>query len=53
MSLLLHPATSIAITPLGPADEAEWDAFVLAHPDATLCHRAAWTRILRDSFGYR
>jgi FemAB-related protein (PEP-CTERM system-associated) len=53
MSLLLHPAASIAITPLGPADEAEWDAFVLAHPDATLCHRAAWTRILRDSFGYR
>ena len=53
MSLLLHPlASSIAITPLTRQDEAEWDAFVLAHPDGTVCHRAAWTRILGDSFGY-
>jgi FemAB-related protein (PEP-CTERM system-associated) len=55
MSLLLHPsgAASIAVTPFTPAEAAEWDAFVLDHPDGTVCHRAAWSRILADSFGYR
>jgi len=29
----------------------EWDAFVDAHPDATVYHRSAWERVLRDVFG--
>jgi serine/alanine adding enzyme len=29
----------------------EWDAFVDAHPDATVYHRSEWERVLRDVFG--
>jgi FemAB-related protein (PEP-CTERM system-associated) len=32
------------------ANAARWDAFVLACPEATFFHRAAWQRILRDVF---
>jgi FemAB-related protein (PEP-CTERM system-associated) len=31
-------------------DNASWDAFVMAHPQATFFHRSAWQRVLRGSF---
>lgn len=32
---------------------AEWDEFVLRHPDATPFHLIAWKRTIEESFGYR
>jgi len=34
-------------------DEAAWDAFVEACPQATFFHRFAWQRVLRRAFGYQ
>ncbi|MBW7837012.1 MAG: FemAB family PEP-CTERM system-associated protein [Sphingomonadales bacterium] len=38
---------------LADADEARWDAYVDAHADGTFFHRAAWARVIRESFGHR
>lgn len=32
--------------------EAAWDAFVLAHPEGTFFHRAAWRRVIARAFGH-
>lgn len=32
---------------------SQWDAFVDAHPDATIYHRSEWERVLGDVFGRR
>lgn len=32
------------------ANSARWDAFVLACPDATFFHRAAWQKVIHDVF---
>ena len=42
----------IAVAPLAPGDAEAWDAYVLAHPRATVFHRLAWKRVLEASFGY-
>jgi FemAB-related protein (PEP-CTERM system-associated) len=45
--------TEPAVQRLSPDDareNASWDAFVTACPDATFFHRAGWQRILRDVF---
>ena len=34
------------------AAAARWDAFVLACPQATFFHRAAWQRLIGDAFGH-
>jgi FemAB-related protein (PEP-CTERM system-associated) len=44
---------SLKISSLTPADEAEWDQFVLAHTQATAFHLLAWKRTLEDSFEYQ
>jgi FemAB-related protein (PEP-CTERM system-associated) len=38
---------------LTDADHARWDAFVLATPGATFCHRAGWRRVIETAFGHR
>ena len=38
---------------IGVAGAAEWDTYVLAHPDSTVYHRYAWRSIFGESFGYR
>jgi len=32
--------------------EAAWDGFVLAHPQGTFFHRAAWRRVIARAFGH-
>lgn len=32
---------------------ARWDAFVLAHPQATFFHRSGWLRVIERVFGHR
>ncbi|MGI9026208.1 MAG: FemAB family XrtA/PEP-CTERM system-associated protein [Burkholderiaceae bacterium] len=38
---------------MGDADRARWDAFVMASPDATFFHRAAWRDLIEEAFGHR
>lgn len=49
------PATlaAPAIREMGDADHARWDAFVMASPDATFFHRAAWRDLIEEAFGHR
>ncbi len=35
------------------SDEARWEAYVAAHPEATFFHRYPWARVLRRAFGHR
>jgi FemAB-related protein (PEP-CTERM system-associated) len=35
------------------AVSARWDAFVLAHPQATFFHRSGWLRVIEGSFGHK
>jgi len=43
----------LEIRNLQEADVAEWDDFVIRHPDSTPFHLVAWKRTIEDSFGYR
>jgi FemAB-related protein (PEP-CTERM system-associated) len=42
---------SDAIVPFA-GSEAEWDAFVAAHPAGTTFHRYAWRRVIEETFGH-
>jgi FemAB-related protein (PEP-CTERM system-associated) len=44
---------TVTVTPLDPAREAAWDAFVDRMPDATFFHRAGWARVIAGAFGHR
>jgi FemAB-related protein (PEP-CTERM system-associated) len=49
----LSAATSdVSVRTLDTADIPRWDAYVLAHPDATFFHRAGWKRVIEDAFGH-
>ena len=41
------------VEPLAAAHVPVWDAYVEAHPDASLYHLAAWRQVLADAFGSR
>jgi hypothetical protein len=34
-------------------DGSQWDKLVLAHPDATIFHSAAWARVLNKTYGHK
>lgn len=42
----------VSVQPLGRDDGARWDAYVLAHPQATFFHRAGWQRVIEQAFGH-
>ena len=46
-------ATGITVRPLQREDAAQWDAYVLAHPEATFFHRVGWRRVIEDAFSHR
>jgi FemAB-related protein (PEP-CTERM system-associated) len=33
-------------------DAAQWDAYVLAHPDGTVFHKLAWSRAVEEAYGH-
>jgi CelD/BcsL family acetyltransferase involved in cellulose biosynthesis len=37
----------------GPEESERWDAYVAAHPRATIYHYAAWRPVFQRAFGYR
>jgi FemAB-related protein (PEP-CTERM system-associated) len=47
-----NPIMSTSIHDLTFAQEAQWDAFVNACPDATFFHLAGWKRVIELSFGH-
>ncbi len=42
----------ITVRTLTANDRPRWDAYVLAHPDATFFHRAGWQRVIKKAFGH-
>ena len=58
---MLRPAADVAkvtrsaplVREMGDADRARWDAFVMATPEATFFHRAAWRDVMERAFGHR
>ena len=55
MNMMSSPSVQadVVIHTLGESDVAHWDAYVLAHPDATFFHRAGWQRVVKQAFGHR
>lgn len=55
MNMMSSPAmqVEVQIQPLQARDHARWDAYVLAHPDATFFHRAPWQGVIEQAFGHR
>ncbi len=51
--LLANANAEVIIRSLEADDRGRWDAYVLAHPDATFFHRAGWKRVIEDAFGHR
>ena len=44
--------SEIRVSELRPGDEAGWDEFVEACPEATFFHRVGWKRVLERAFGH-
>jgi hypothetical protein len=45
--------TGVTVRPLTLADRARWDAFIMATPAATFCHRSGWQNVIERAFGHR
>jgi FemAB-related protein (PEP-CTERM system-associated) len=46
------PAPELELRRSNPADDAERDAFVLAHPRGTFFHTAGWRRVVEQAMGH-
>lgn len=44
--------TQISVSSLETKDRADWDAFVLSHPDSQPFHRLAWCDAVREALRY-
>jgi FemAB-related protein (PEP-CTERM system-associated) len=47
-----HVLGEFQVIEAGDGSQADWDAFVGAHPDASGYHRWSWRRVVRYSFGH-
>lgn len=52
-SLPVSDTAAVKVGQLTETDFARWDAYVLAHPNATFFHRAGWKRVIERAFGHR
>lgn len=43
---------AVTIRPLEPATASAWDRFVMAHPEGSFFHRAAWAGVIERAFGH-
>ncbi|MBF0614563.1 MAG: FemAB family PEP-CTERM system-associated protein [Magnetococcales bacterium] len=43
----------VRVTTLASGEEAAWDRFVMACPEATFFHRVGWKRVIEEAFGHR
>ena len=51
--LLRAQPHDITVRPVQAQDEAAWERFVEACPEATFFHRFGWKRILERALGHR
>ena len=38
---------------VGESQLAEWDKYIMAHPEATFCHKSGWYKVIQSVFGHR
>ncbi|MGF1606909.1 MAG: FemAB family XrtA/PEP-CTERM system-associated protein [Rhodothalassiaceae bacterium] len=50
---MMHAPVDIAVAPLSPDQQAEWDAFVTEHPDGSFYHLSGWKRVFERAFGHQ
>ncbi|HEY5705684.1 MAG TPA: GNAT family N-acetyltransferase [Terrimicrobiaceae bacterium] len=43
----------LEVNVVDPTADADWDRLVASHPDFTFFHSAAWTRVLRKTYGHK
>ena len=46
-------SAAVTVRALDGSPDARWDAYVLAHPEATFFHRCGWKRVIEQAFGHR
>lgn len=46
------PAIETIVEELAEGAAPEWDAYVLAHPEASHYHRAGWSEVVKRAFGH-
>ena len=46
-------AQPVTVRAMQAEDDARWDAFVFACPEATFFHRAGWRQVIERAFGHR
>lgn len=51
-ALSMSSLSDLSLHRLAPAEYAAWDAYVLAHPQATFFHRAGWQRVIETVFAH-
>ena len=54
-NVAILPATNCAaaaLSPINPANCAEWDTFVTAHSRHSIFHSAAWAKVLEKTYGF-
>ena len=44
--------SSAALAIVNPLEQANWDALLASHSDATFFHGTSWARVLRDTYGH-
>ena len=43
----------IIVKQIEPNDSVVWDAYIDAHPDATLYHLSGWKNIIEKTYGHK
>jgi len=46
-------STAVRVLPFDDRRAAEWDSFVLAHPEGSFFHQTAWKRVMERTYSYR
>ena len=49
----LTPTTSLGARPFDESESAQWDDYVLRHPQASPFHLICWKKTIEESFGYK
>jgi serine/alanine adding enzyme len=42
----------LKVTTIDPITDKRWDDFVIGHPEATIYHHSAWSRVLAERYGH-
>ncbi len=48
-----RPGEELEIIKAGPSDAHKWDAYVHAHPNATMAHLFGWKGVIEETYGHK